>query len=54
MKRRSVTDRIMLPVLATASGGIVAILVAGLVGFSPLELALPMLGGAFGHFLNSI
>ena len=44
----------MLPFIGAVSGGIIAFLVVGLVGVNAMELVLPALGAAFGHFMNTI
>ncbi len=54
MRTRSIQDRIMLPFLGCVSAGIVTLMVAGLVGFSPLELTIPFGGAVFGHFINTL
>jgi hypothetical protein len=47
-------DHILLPVIGCLSAGIVTFMVAGVVGFYPLELAIPFGGAVFGHFINTI
>lgn len=47
-------DHLMLPVLGALSAGIVAFLIAGIVGWHWAEVILPVLGGAAGHAINTI
>ena len=47
-------DHITLPFIGCLSAGIVTLMVAGLVGFSPLELAIPFGGAVFGHCINTL
>jgi hypothetical protein len=54
MHTRSIRDRIMLPLIGCVSAGIVTFMVAGLVGFNPLELAIPLGGAMLGHFVNTV
>jgi hypothetical protein len=54
MSKPGPLDHIMLPFIGCLSAGIVTFLVAGVVGFYPLELAIPFGGAMFGHLLNTI
>ena len=46
-------DHLALPILGGVSGGIAAIFVAALIGPNALELALPILGAAGAHCMNT-
>ena len=54
MHTPKLVDHIMLPFIGCLAAGIVTMMVAGLVGFYPLELAIPFGGAVFGHFMNTI
>jgi hypothetical protein len=54
MHKPKPADHLWLPLIGSLSAGIVTFLVAGIIGFHPLELAIPLLGAAFGRLISAI